>query len=114
MKNKPILVKLVLSFLFFSNVNAGLFSSKEGSVFQTKGEAVILKNSTFTTGIERRNIPIPEFIDIRTNNDFRSLRHDSESGWTQCRVPLKNELGITGVTERSLVFDCKPLQYFSK
>jgi hypothetical protein len=29
-------------------------------------------------------------------------------------VPLKNELGITGITERSLVFDCIPLKYFDK
>lgn len=111
MKNKYVLVLLNL---FLSIANAGLFSSKEGIVFQTKGEAVILKNSTFTTGIERRNIPIPEFIDIRTNYDFRGLSHDSESGWTKCRVPLKNELGITGITERSLVFDCLPLKYFDK
>lgn len=101
-----------LLILYSSLSNAGIFSSKQGSVFQTKGEALIMKNSTFTTGIERRNIPIPEILDLRATSDFRGLVHDSESGWTKCRVPLKGELGITGTTERSLVFDCKPLQYF--
>ena len=91
---------------------AGFFSSKEGATFETKGEAVITKNSTFQFGIERRNIPIPLFIDIRQGSNFNGLTLDRESGWTQCRVPLKNELGITGITERSLVFDCKPLSYF--
>jgi hypothetical protein len=101
--------------LILCNANAGIFSSKkEGVVFQTKGEALIMKISTFTTGIERRNIPIPEIIDIRKNSDFSSVTHDSESGWTKCRVPLKGGLGITGLTERSLVFDCKPLKYFTR
>jgi hypothetical protein len=45
---------------------------------------------------------------------FIGLTHDSESGWTQCRIPLKNELSITGPTERSLVFDCYPLSYYAK
>ena len=105
---------LFLSVLFFISTasNAGLFSSKQGAVFQTKGEAVIMKSSTFTGGIERRNIPVPEILDLRNTSEFRGLTHDSESGWTLCRVPLKSELGLTGITERSLVFDCKPLQYF--
>lgn len=104
---------VLFTFILISSSSiAGIFSSKEGSVFQTKGEAVIMKNSTFTVGIERRNIPIPEILDLRNSADFQGLTHDSESGWTKCRVPLKGELGITGVTERSLVFDCKPLQYF--
>lgn len=105
---------LILSFLLFisSASNAGLFSSKQGSVFQTKGEAVIMKSSTFTGGIERRNIPVPEILDLRSTSEYRGLTHDSESGWTRCRVPLKGELGLTGITERSLVFECKPLQYF--
>jgi hypothetical protein len=107
---------LFLIALFFNTVNAqaGFFSSKEGVVFQTKGEAVIMRNSSFTMGVERRNIPIPEVIDIRVNAGLTGLTHDSESGWTKCRVPLKGELGLTGITERSLVFDCKPLEYFKK
>lgn len=111
MKNLFLLIAL---FLCISKAQAGFFSSKEGVVFQTKGEAVIMKNSTFTIGIERRNIPLPEVIDVRANAGLAGLTHDSESGWTKCRVPLKSELGITGVTERSLVFDCKPLEYFKK
>jgi hypothetical protein len=106
-------ITLFIFCLSMFNSHAGLFSSKQGVIFQTKGEALILKNSTFTTGIERRNIPLPEVIDVRTQAGFSGLIHDSESGWTKCRVPLKNELGITGITERSLVFDCKPLQYFN-
>jgi hypothetical protein len=98
--------------LLSSNTNAGLFNKKEGAIFETKGEAVILRSGTFTIGIERRNIPIPQIIDVRIQSEFLSLRHDSESGWTKCRVPMKSEIGITGVTERSLVFDCKPIQYF--
>ncbi|NBQ48519.1 MAG: hypothetical protein EBU33_08720 [Sphingobacteriia bacterium] len=109
MKNILLLILLCQSII---NVHAGIFSSKQGMVFQTKGEAVIMKNSTFTTGIERRNIPVPDFIDIRINGGYSGLTHDSESGWTKCRVPLKGELGITGITERSMVFDCKPIQYF--
>ncbi len=109
-------MKLIFSFLFIfyclTNAQAGLFSSKQGVVFQTKSEAKILTNSTFTVGIERRNIPIPSIVDIRVNTDFAGLTHDSETGWTKCRVPLKSELGWTGITERSLVFDCKPIQYF--
>ena len=107
-----IIALLLLITLSFPSI-AGIFSSKQGAVFQTKGEALILTNSTFTTGIERRNIPIPEIIDIRTNPDFQNVTHDSESGWTHCRIQLKGQIGITGITERSLVFDCKPLQYFN-
>jgi hypothetical protein len=92
---------------------AGIFDSKQGMVFQTKGEAVVLKNSTFTTGIERK-ISIPQIVDVREQAEFANLRHDSDSGWTRCRVPLKGEWGITGKTERSLVFECRPLQYFPK
>jgi hypothetical protein len=97
---------------YLTSAQSGIFSSKEGIVFQTKGEAIILTNSTFTYGIERRDIPIPSVIDLRVHTDFNGLIHDSESGWTKCRVPLKGELGWTGLTERSLVFDCKPLQYY--
>jgi len=91
---------------------AGIFSSKEGAVFETKGEAVITRNSTFKFSIERRDIPIPLVVDIRQDSNYNGLIHDRESGWTKCRVPLKSELGITGIAERSLVFDCKPLTYF--
>jgi hypothetical protein len=104
----------IVIFAFCLSAFAGIFSSKQGMIFETRGEAVILRNSTFTTGIERRNIPIPQVIDVRVNVEFSSLTHDSESGWTKCRVPMKSELGLTGVTERSLVFDCKPLSYFKK
>jgi hypothetical protein len=111
------MIKFIFAAIFFlgiSNAYTSPFSSKEGVIFQTKGEGLILKNSTFTTGIERRNIPIPPIIDIRANSAFNGLTHDSDSGWTKCRVPLKSEMGITGVTTRSLVFDCKPLEYFAK
>jgi|GEM_PF-3448742 hypothetical protein len=97
---------------YFASAQSGIFSSKEGVVFQTKGTALILTNSTFTTEIERRYIPIPSVVDLRVHTDFQGLIHDSESGWTKCRVPLKGELGWTGLVERSLVFDCKPLQYY--
>lgn len=105
---------IILSMSFSASTSAGLFDRKEGIVFETKGEAVILKNSTFTTGIERRNIPIPQVVDIRAQPEFLGLRHDSESGWTKCRVPMKSELGLTGITERSLVFDCKPIHYIRR
>jgi hypothetical protein len=101
-----------ISLIIAVNSHAGIFSSKEGSVYQTRGEALIMKNSTFTTGIERRNIPIPEFLDLRNSSDFQGLTHDSESGWTKCRVPLKGQFGLTGMTDRSLIIDCKSLQYF--
>ena len=107
-----IFIFFIISFLITCNAHAGIFSSKQGITFETKGEAIIMKNSTFTTGIERRNIPIPIIIDVRIDSRFSSLTHDSESGWTLCRVPLRGELGLTGITEKSLVFDCKPLQYF--
>lgn len=110
MKNLLYFICLLVPF----GSDASLFSRKEGVVFQTKGEAVIMRSGTFTMGIERKNIPIPQLLDVRLQNDFSGLRHDNESGWTKCRVPLKGELGLTGVTERSLVFDCKPIQYFVK
>jgi hypothetical protein len=110
MKTPLYLLCLMLPF----GSDASFFSRKEGVIFETKGEAVIIRSGTFTMGIERKNIPIPQLLDVRLQNEFSSLRHDNESGWTKCRVPLKGELGLTGVTERSLVFDCKPIQYFSK
>lgn len=107
-------VAIILLAAYFSifNASAGFFSRKEGSTFETKGEAVITRNSAFKFGIERRNIPIPLFIDVRQGLDFKELTHDNESGWTQCRIPLKQEIGLTGPVTRSLVFDCKPLTYF--
>lgn len=89
---------------------APFVGGSEPSVYKTKGEAVIMKSSTFTIGIERRNIPIPGVIDARVDPNFTDIRSDSRSGWTKCRVPLKAEFGITGITERSLVFDCLPLR----
>ena len=79
-------------------------------VYETKGEALIRANSAFFTKIERRNIPIPRIIDVRQIPEFAGLLSDRDSGWTKCRVPLKGELGLTGVTERELVFDCRPLK----
>ena len=108
---KTIIATMLILVLFLS-ANAGSFSSKEGSVFQTKGSAKILKETTFTHGVERRDIPIPTVLDIRVGNDFNGLTHDRESGWTKCRVPQRSQLGITGIVTRTLVFDCKPLQYF--
>lgn len=97
-------IAFALSCFFVVSVSA------EPVVFQTKGEALIYRNSTFTVGIERRNIPIPTVIDVRATSGFESMRADRDSGWTKCRIPLKGEIGFTGITSRSLVFDCKPLQ----
>ena len=83
-------------------------ASATGLIYETKGEALIYRSAPFTSSIERRNIPIPSVIDVQTNPSFSDIRSDRSSGWTKCRVPLKSELGITGVTERSLVFDCRP------
>jgi len=104
----------LIFFLVFSisNCYGGIFSNKEGKTFQTKGTAVILSNGAVTTGIEKKDIPIPPFIDLTTNPQWNGLRHDSESGWTRCRVPLKGELSWQGVKDRDLVFECKPLTYF--
>lgn len=84
-------------------------AAKSSYLYETKGEALIRKNSTFLTSIERRNIPIPRLIDVRQSLEFASLISDRDSGWTKCRVPLKSEIGLTGVTERELVFDCRPM-----
>jgi len=105
---------IFLSTIWFSQINsfAGIFSAKEGKTFQTKGTAVILSNGAFTAGIEKKDIPIPNFIDVVADSRWNGLRHDSESGWTKCRVPLKGELSWQGVKDKDLVFACKPLTYF--
>jgi len=111
-----ICLKIILTFMFFffmtSNSEAGLFSKKEGKTFQTRGTAVILSNGALTTGVEKKDISIPPFIDITSSSQWNGLRHDSESGWTRCRVPLKGELSWQGIKDRDLVFECKPLTYF--
>jgi hypothetical protein len=96
--------------IFVALLPMAAYARNEAVLYETKSEALIYRSSTFTVGIERRNIPIPAVIDIRMSPDFRGLTSDSKSGWTNCRVPLKGELGITGVTERSLVFDCRPIK----
>jgi len=96
-------------FCLILKVHAG---TREGATFETRGEAVIARNSAFLSSIERRDIPIPLFLDIRQDLNFSGMVHDRDSGWTKCRVPLKSELGITGIAERSFVFDCKPISYF--
>lgn len=105
-----LLVSLLILYAPYSG--AGFFSSKVGQTFQTKGVAIIYRNGTFTVGIEKRNISIPTYIDVEENSSLNGLTHDDESGWTQCRVPLKSEFAITGMVERSLVFSCKPLTYY--
>ena len=69
-------------------------------------------SGALTTGVEKKDISIPPFIDITSNSQWNGLRHDSESGWTRCRVPLKGELSWQGIKDRDLVFECKPLTYF--
>lgn len=112
MKNQRSIV-FIVALSLASHAIAGWFSpDKEGRTFQTKGTALIMASGTFTTGIEKRGIQIPEYIDTTSDSMWLGLRHDSESGWTKCRLPLRSSLGVTGVTERTLVFDCKPLTYF--
>ena len=91
---------------------AGIFSSKQGKTFKTRGTAVIYKSGTLTAGIEKRGIQIPPVFNVESHSMFIGLTHDSESGWTQCRIPLKTELSLIGPVERSLVFDCYPLTYY--
>ena len=109
----PKLIPIIFVLSLTSQVYAGWLSpDKEGRTFQTKGTAVVMASGTFTVGIEQRGVQIPTYIDTTSDSMWNGLRHDSESGWTKCRLPLKSSLGVTGVTERSLVFDCKPLTYF--
>ena len=110
--SKKSYVLTLLLLIFASCTIAGIFSSKQGRTFQTKGVALIYRSGTLSDGIEKRNIEIPSLVDVEKSADFRGLAHDSESGWTKCRVPLKSEFSITGTVERSLVFDCKPLTYY--
>jgi hypothetical protein len=91
---------------------AGIFSSKQGKTFETRGTAVVMASGTFTTKIEERDIQIPRYIDVTESRMLSGITHDKESGWTKCRVPLKKELGWDGPRNRELIFDCKPLTYF--
>lgn len=71
-----------------SYLHAGIFSSRAGKTFETKGKAVIYRDGKFTAGIEKSDIPIPTFIDVSQNVQFAYLTHDAETKWTKCRVPL--------------------------
>jgi hypothetical protein len=106
-------VGLILIFII-TFANAGIFSSRRGVVFETKGEADILRVTGFGSSVERRDIPIPKTIDLRQPSEFDGVSHDQEDGWTRCRVKLKGDFGLTGSIERSLVFKCKPLMYFDR
>ncbi len=102
-----------ISLIIFSNLgNAGIFSSKQGKTFETRGMAVVMATGTFTAKIEERDIQIPKYIDVTESRMLNEITHDKESGWTKCRVPLKREMGWDGLRNRELVFDCKPLTYF--
>lgn len=109
MKN---LVLTILLIAFTQHSNAGLFSSKQGKTFETRGMAVVMATGTFTTKIEERDIQIPKYIDMTESRMLSDITHDKESGWTKCRVPLKREMGWDGSRNREFVFDCKPLTYF--
>lgn len=104
-------IQTKIQFFFFALLLPILAIARNQAVlYETKGEALIYRDSTFKVGIERKNIPIPTLIDIRKSADFQDITSDSSSGWTKCRVPLKGEIGLTGITNRSLVFDCKPIR----
>lgn len=109
---KKLLYIGISSFVGVGNVYAGWFSAKEGKTFETRGMAVLMSSGSFSTGVEKRDIPIPKYIDITASSLFNGMTHDSESGWTKCRIPQKGGLGWDGVKEKQLVFDCKPLTYF--
>lgn len=115
------LAALLALFLFvaYASANAGWLSSKQGKTFETRGTAVIRANFNFlfstdigTTKIERKDIPIPAFINIESSAQWSELTHDRETGWTKCRVPLKGDSSIVGNTERELIFDCRPTSYY--
>jgi len=108
---KTLLVGAVF-FALMGNACAGWFSAKEGKTFETRGMAVVMLSGSFSTGVEKRDIPIPKYIDVTSSNVFNGMTHDSESGWTKCRIPQKGGIGWDGVKEKQLVFDCKPLTYF--
>lgn len=105
--NRPVLIVVLCLMVVSAPV-----ASRQGMTFETKGVAEILRKSTFTFGTEARNIPIPQFINAQDDPAYFALRHDRDSGWTMCRVPLKSERSITGTVERTLVFECKPLAYY--
>jgi hypothetical protein len=100
------------SLLLMGNAHAGWFSANEGKTFETRGAAVVMSTGSFSAGIEKRDVPIPRYIDVTTSSSFNGMTHDSESGWTKCRVPLKGGIGWDGVKDKQMVFDCKPLTYF--
>lgn len=104
--------KVVLSLLLFALTEVA-FAAREGRTFETRGMAVIFTSSTFTVGIEKRDIPIPQYLDVDIDPGWRGLSHDSSSAsWTKCRLPLKSEMTWQGTKERSLVFDCRPLSFY--
>jgi hypothetical protein len=102
------LVAAFITLILVPIAHAAFFSQKEGKTFETRGAAYIYFNGTFTTGIEQKNIPIPSYIDVTRDPRWSGLSQDAESGWTKCRVPLKRQ----NLTDRELVFECKPLTYF--
>lgn len=91
----------------------GLFSSKEGRTFETRGGAVIYTSGAITAGVEQGDIQVPQYIDVTTSSQWSGLTHDRESGWTRCRLPLRGKMSWQGVKDRSLVFECRPLSYFN-
>lgn len=107
-------MKNIIFLLLFLVVSKATFAGdREGRTFETRGTAVVFTDSTFTVGIEKRDIPVPLYFDVESNPVGRGMTHDSSSGsWTKCRVPLKSEMTWQGVKERHLVFDCRPLTFY--
>lgn len=97
--------------LLSTGATAGLFSSKQGKTFETRGAATLMVSGIFTYTAEKKDTPIPRHIDV-TSDSMQGLTHDNESGWTKCRVPLKGEMTWKGVKKKELVFECMPLSYF--
>jgi hypothetical protein len=109
-----------LLFLACGSASATLFPNRKGKTFQTRGTAVIMKDSRVsgsrsgTLGVEEIGILIPAFIDVETSARWDGLAHDAEKGWTKCRVPIKDDASITGGPKRALVFDCRPQTYYKQ
>lgn len=104
--SNPSLIILLLGIALLStNVTA------ESRYFETEGVADIMKETTFTSGAEARNVPIPAMIDISLMSEYSGIytQQKTKSGWAQCIVPLKGSFGITGAVNRYLTFKCKPL-----
>lgn len=108
------LCMFLLLFLAFKNLaTAGIFTDKQGKTFETKGTATIIREGAFTIGVEKKDIPVPTYINIEIDKRFSDISHDSDSGkWTKCRLPLKGDKSFLGAIERILVFDCKPTSFF--